>query len=312
MKLYIDKENLLSLIGSRAQDSFEDCAKAMRCWLDVQYNFSKEEIKSNELLMSWFIRYGQGVKGEQDFVPERKPDIFPPRPLKSNFYNIDIPKSLTAVYLLNDEHICTIVHQKSCVLIGKVGEEIPALSSLLLEDTEVPTSEISSWKDYCPSLPLTDIIICDNHYFKDKYIYSKNDNELIKSLVNVPQNSPVNVVFFIKTGEVDRNINLEEEQKRVKELVKKATGSNKSAVTIVESYATHDRCLITNYYRIKHGSCFHLRDNSIKSDVTTEIKSHIRRNNEEISKHLISKFQNIIDNKAICIGDKRSNFLSFA
>ena len=311
MRLYIDKENLLSLIASKAQDSFEDCARAIRRELDVQYNFSKEEVKSSIELQYWFSRFGQGVKGDQDFVPEKKPEVFPPRPLKSNFYNAAVPKTLTAVYLLNDDHVCELIQQKSCVMVGKVGEETKVLSSLLIEDSETPACVIPSWRSYCPHLPLTDIIVCDNHYFKNSYIYSKNNNELIRALVDIPQESPVNVVIFVKRGEIDHSIKLEEKQKQIKDIVKKATGSSKSSVTIVQTSSTHDRCLITNYFRIKHGSSFHLQDSGLKKDVTTEIKSHINRKNGEQSCYLIKVLQNVLDKSPTCVGDKKSNFLTF-
>ena len=311
MRLYIDKENLISLMDSRSQDSFEDCARSVRRDLDVQYNFSKEEVRSNESLMAWFSRFGQGVKGKQEFVPENAPAVCPPRPLKSNFYN-SADTDCTDVYLLSDDHICDVVSQKSCILIGKVGEETKVLSSLLLEDTEVPSTKIKSWRDYCPALPLTDIVLCDNHYFKNKYTYKKNDNEIIRALVEIPNESPVNVIIITKQGEVDREIDLSEEQKKIKDLVKRATGSKKSTVTILTAYRTHDRSLITNYYRIKHGSCFHLKDNSLKEDVTTEIKSHANRNNEMVSKELLAVYQKIADNALECYGDKVSNLLHFS
>ena len=310
MRLYIDKENLISLIESRDNECFEDCARVIRKDLDVQYNFSKQEILSNEYLMSWFSQFGQGIKGKQSFVPENSAYVVPPRPLKSNFYTRD-SNALTSIYLLNDAHICDVVQQKSCVLIGKVGDEIRILSSLLIENKETLSSKIDSWKNYCPVLPLTDIIICDNFYFKDKETYSKNDNELIKALAGIPHQSPVNVVVYTKIGEVDASINLDNEQKTISRVVKEVTGSKKSSVTIVLSYSTHDRCIITNYYRIKHGSCFHLKGNNLKPDVITEIKSHVNRNNEKITQDLIETFQKIIDKLPDCIGDKKSNFLSF-
>ena len=39
MRLYIDKENLVSLMKSQAQGCFEDCVRAIRKDIDVQYNF---------------------------------------------------------------------------------------------------------------------------------------------------------------------------------------------------------------------------------------------------------------------------------
>ena len=311
MRLYIDKENLVSLMSSKDRDSFEECARVIRRDLDVKYNFTKEEIRSNETLMAWFMRFGQGVTGNIEYNNNNQ-DTFPPRPLKSNFYNNDRDDSLYSIYLLNDAHICDVVNQKGSVLIGKVGEETKILSSLFLDDTETPASEIPSWQDYCPLMPLTDIIICDNHYFKNKYTYEKNDNELIVSLLRIPQNSPVNVVIITKEREVDPGIDLQQMQKEIKDVVKKMTGSSKSSVTILTTYSTHDRNLITNYFRIKHGSCFHLKDNGLKPDVTTEIKTHIIRKNEVVTKRLLGVFQRIANSPVQCIGDRKSNFLKFS
>ena len=309
MRLYIDKENLVSLMKSQAQGCFEDCVRAIRKDIDVQYNFSNEEIKNDELLVAWFRRFGSGVDTKQLFVPKDSPQIKPPRPLKSNFYTSDGRNGYTAVYLLNDCHMCEVVAQKSCVLIGKIGEETRIISSLFLEDTETDSISITSWRDYCPTLPVSDIVLCDNHYFKNKITYEKNDNELIKAIACIPHESPINVVIITKEDQV--GVNLSIEQKHIKDIVKKATGSKKSTVTILTTKKAHDRCLITNYYRIKHGSCFHLIDSGIKADVTTEIKSHIKRNNERVTKKLLTTFQNIVDDPYQCYGDRVSNLLEF-
>ena len=94
-------------------------------------------------------------------------------------------------------------------------------------------------------------------------------------------------------------------------IVKKASGSNQSTVTILTSYATHDRALITNYYRVKHGSSFHIKQNNIKHDVSTEVKTHAIRKNHEFTSRLLAEYQNIVDNPSKCIGDRASNFLNF-
>lgn len=310
MKLYIDKDNVISLMKSKGLPEFFDCANLIRKHLDVQYNFPKEELKSDSLLMAWFSTYGQGVMGMQKFVSNEF-DTFPERPIKSNFYNIGESNILTSIYLLDDEHMCDVIKGKSCILIGKIGEELNVIQSLIMEGTETPAVSISSWKDYLPILPLTDIIISDNHYFKDELVYRNNDNEIISYLASIPQNYPVNIIIITKEGEVDNRIDLVSEQKQIKELVKKASRSSKSTVTILTTYKSHDRSLITNYYRIKHGSCFHLKENGIKNDVMTEIKTHALRNNEENSKYLLDVFQEIASNPVRLIGDKKSNFLKF-
>ena len=311
MKLYIDKENLISLMKSRNQSEFNDCYSLIRKNFDVLYNFPKSALKSDELLMAWFSSYGEGVKGEKVFA-EKGEEILPPRPLKSNFYNSGDAQWLLSAYLLNDAHICDVINKKSCILIGTIGDELNVINSLIIEDSEILASEITSWSDYLPNLPLTDIIISDNHYFKSLNTYRANNNELLRYLCSIPNNSPVNVVIITKENELDPNIDLETEKDEIKKMVKNITGSTKSSVTILTTYKTHDRALITNYYRVKHGCCFHLNDNGLKKDVLTEIKSHAYINNERISENLISGiFQDIASSPARCFGDKKSNFLNF-
>ena len=55
-----------------------------------------------------------------------------------------------------------------------------------------------------------------------------------------------------------------------------------------------------------------LKNNVLKKDVTTEIKSHAFVINEKVSNDLIKGiFQEIASCPAKCFGDKRSNFLNF-
>lgn len=314
MKLYIDKENLISLMKSIAQDGFDECRRSVRENLDVQYNFSKEEIHSNPLLEGWFSRFGEGVgvKGEQYFVPENVPNVCPPRPLKEDFYNSMYGNGFTAIYLLNDDNICDLISQKYCVLIGKVGEETKVLSSLLLKNTERMLKEIISWKDFCPPLPLSDIIICDNYYFKNEYTYNKNDNEIIRTLISDRVKSPVNVIIITLKGAIDRYIDLDKKQKEIKKLLNDLIGSEESStVTILTTYKVHARCLFTNYYRIKSDTGFYLIDNPRKNN-TVEIKTHLDKHNESISQQLISDCQDIVNYAVECYGDRVSHLLKFS
>ena len=50
MVLYIDKENLISLVQSKNKGEFVEYAALIRKNLDVQYNFSKDEIPKDEYL----------------------------------------------------------------------------------------------------------------------------------------------------------------------------------------------------------------------------------------------------------------------
>ena len=310
MKLYIDKENLQSLVKSKADDAFEGCVRLLKQQMDVQYNFPKDEMLKDEYIAFWLNKLGDGVKTSHDYCPPK--EVVPNREdLKSNFYKEYDKDGLSSVYLLNDEHVCDLVSAKGCILIGKIGEEISVLKELIIEDSEVAAIKINDWKSYCPHLPLTDIIINDNHYFKNKYVYERNDNELIRVLASVPNNSPVNVIIIVKEGEIALDIDLQAEQTKIKSVVKNVSGSSKSTVTILTTNKNHDRCLITNYYRIKHGSSFHLKENGVKNDVMTEIKSSAYSKNEENTSYLLHQFQTIADAPVQCYGDKKSNFLNF-
>lgn len=308
MVLYIDKENLLSLVESRNHPNFESCEKLVRNNMDIHCNFSKEEVVENDLLQFWFSLYGQGVGGKVMFCPSE--EITPARPLKTNFYNSYTKDQLSSIYLLNENDKCDLISLKSCVLIGKTGEEISTLEKMMIEGSEIFTKNIV-WQTYCPQLPLTDIIICDNHYFKNKGVYDLNDHELLRKLSVKSNPSAINVIIITKEGEIDPELNIPQEQQKIKDIIRGLSKSVKSTVTILTTYKTHDRNMLSNYFRIKNGSCFHVRNNSIKGDVTTEVKSHAIKHNNQISIGLLSEYQSIADNPVQCIGDRVSNYLNF-
>lgn len=311
MVLYIDKENLISLVQSKNKGEFVEYAALIRKNLDVQYNFPKDEIPKDEYLSFWFNSLAQGVSGKQEFCPPK--NVIPEIPRKSNFYNSLPSSDRSSIFFFNDEGKATVAEAKCCVIVSKVGDEMSKLKELYSfeEKGEVLAYKIPNWSSYLPHLPLTDIIISDNHYFKDKYVYDTNDNELIRFLSSIPQQIPVNVVIIAKEGEIDPAIDLTKEQESIKSIVKAASGSTKSTVTIVTTYKNHDRALITNYYRVNHGSCFHLKENNLKHDVKTEVKTHGMRKNHSFTKELIAEYQDVISNPSKCIGDKVSNILVF-
>ncbi len=308
MVLYIDKENLLSLVESRNHPSFESCEKLIRNNMDIHCNFSKEEIVENDLLQFWFSLFGQGVGGKVMFCPTEV--ITPDRPLKTNFYNSYTKDQLSSIYLLNENDKCDLISLKSCILIGKIGEEISTLEKLMIEGSEIFSKNID-WNTYCPQLPLTDIIICDNHYFKNKEVYDLNNHELLRKLSLKSNSSAIKVIIITKEGEIDTALNIEQEQQKIKEIVRGLSGNVKSAVTILTTRKIHDRNMISNYFRIKNGSCFHVKNNGIKGDVTAEVKSHAIKHNNQISIGLLSEYQSIADNPVQCFGDRVSNYLNF-
>ena len=87
MRLYIDKENILSFMLERNNDIdlFDESVRLIKRGMVVHYNFPKDEIKNEPVLMAWFGRMkGTGVHFPSEFCPDAT--IKPERPLKSNFY----------------------------------------------------------------------------------------------------------------------------------------------------------------------------------------------------------------------------------
>ena len=315
MRLYIDKENIESIITNRKDnlDKFSELARYVKKGLIVHYNFPKEEMLENQYLQAWFKTVkGEGVSSVSEFCPPS--NVFPVRPVKTNFLSSCQPNALRSIYFLNmKQNISKVIQDKQCILISNVGEEYDSIEKLLtLEDKETLTSSILSWSSYCPQLPLTDIIICDEHYFKNKEVYDKNHNEIITSLCNTPKNQ-INVVIITKEGEVDPTIDINTECQNIKQQISVTSNiSGKNCrVTVLTTYKTHSRHLITNYFRIVHTSCFHLKDNGLKGDVNTDIASHVNKNSNEVTDKLLVLFQTIVDSPVKCFGDKISNFLKF-
>lgn len=315
MRLYIDKENIHSFISGKNNDIdlFDESVRLIKKGMEVYYNFPKAEALSDPALMAWFSKMrGSGVKFEHTFCPDAT--VKPERPIKSNFYNNYDSEDRGSIYLLNiEENICSNVKDKRAILIGRPGEEFEIFKMLLdIPERVGMMYQIKSWGDYIPKIPLSDAIICDNHYFKNKRVYEKNKNELIMALASIPKDS-FNLVIITKEGEIDNAIDLEKECDNIKNTVCSVSGLSKKkcAVTLMTTYSTHSRHIITNYYYIAPTSCVHLVDNALKEDADISILPHTDTNAVEKTKSLIKTFQGIVNSKGRIYGDKKSNFLIF-
>ncbi len=321
MKLYIDKDNIIAFISKRSDDIdlFDESIRLIKKGIEVYYNFPKSEILSNPVLTAWFGRMkGTGVKFSSSFCPDAT--IKPERPVKTNFYVDYNSEDRGSIYLLNiEENTCSTIRNKHSILIGRPGDEMEIFKKLLaIPERPGMMTDIKSWSDYCPDIPLTDAIICDNHYFKNKEVYDKNDNELIRALAAIPKDS-FNLVIITKEGEIDNRpihgepIELEKECKKIKELISKVSGLSKKkcCVTILTTNRTHSRHVVTNYYMISPSTCVHLKANSLKEDADISIHPHTDPNNLKTTRKLIKVFQSIASSPVKIHGDKKSNFIKF-
>lgn len=131
MDIYIDKENLLSLINSRTENLYNDCIKILKKQLNIFFNFPKDDLKSDDKLMAWFTSFQEGVGGNNVFSFGNN---FPQRPLKSNSHKAFNSHQLSSIYLINDERF-DVLKATGTILLGKPGEELIILNSLFLIKT---------------------------------------------------------------------------------------------------------------------------------------------------------------------------------
>lgn len=326
MKLYIDKENLQSFISNSKDPLYADCTKTMQRQLDITFNFSKDELKSDEFLLKWFSVLTEGVNDTKKVFNEAK---FPDRPLKSNSYNGFDLTQLSAIYLINDEKI-SVLKDKGAILIGDIGEEIEVFKQLFLHHNDykfdkkikIGSSEFSSWNDLSLySFVTSDIIIIDSFILSDNSLIDSNLISYLKTLCSKAR-CKVNIVIYTNTKEA--NVSYAVLSQSIRDAIESITGIKPNITLIkyrdqknVESVAEHDRTIFTNYLRVYSGDTF----NYFKSDgskITKGREIHYNgfadKENHKLALELIADIQNNIDSlpSDVVEGDKKSNFLNFS
>ena len=108
---------------------------------------------------------------------------------------------------------------------------------------------------------------------------------MIEALKNAHKECSFNLVIFSKKQYY--NVNLSDaEINDIKEEIESMSDIHNVIVAIVTcNNLTHDRCLISNYFRIKHGQGFNVV--SPKSDVTIDIKSNLSKQSNSITNALL-------------------------
>ena len=261
MDIYIDKENLLSLINSKTENLYNDCIKTLKKQLNVFFNFPKDELKQDDKLMSWFTDFSQGVGENNSFVFGNN---FPLRPLQSNFYKKFNIHQLSSIYLINDEN-ADLLQNSGTILIGKPGEEISILNNLFINQNDylfdkkwkIGSLHFKNWSDLNKySLPLTDIIIVDPYVCSDQNLIQFNLLPFLKSITHKVK-AKINIIIY-----TDKNACLSYDylSKEIRKTISKITGANPNFTLIkytdirgIPSKAEHDRTIFSNYLRIYSG-----------------------------------------------------------
>jgi hypothetical protein len=325
MQLYIDKENLESFISKAKDPMYSDCTKAMQRQLDITFNFSKDELKSDDILLKWFSMFSEGAAETKKEFNEVK---FPDRPLKSNSYNSFDINQLSAIYLINDEKL-SVLKEKGAVLIGEIGEEIQILKQLFFFHDDykfekkliIGSSEFSEWQHLEKYSSVTsDILIFDPYILSDSSLIDSNFLKLLRVLCTKSR-CKLSIVLYTDIDQIQ--IDYTTISAKVRQEIQTVTGISPN-FTIVKyrkqknyvSFAEHDRTIFTNYFRVYSGDSF----NYFKSDgtkITTGREIHLigfaDKENHNLALELIKDIQNnIIKLPSEAIeGDKKSNFLNF-
>lgn len=312
MKAYFDIDNVKAIIRGKScnPEEFYSFVRYAKRYLDIQYNFSKEEFKNEEKVKEWFLAIGSdGVQTQNYFCPDSI--VFPTRPIKGNAFNTANKEQLTSVYLLNiPPEKAEYIQQKRPVLLFNIGEEKKFIDCLenLLDYPGKLKHNLSSWRDYCPKLPITDIILDDGYYFSNKNTYG--DEYDILSALAYNSGTMLNIVIVAKKGQVPASVNLQEEVNNIKAKLCNASGLSRGncKVTIVLSYRTHDRYAITNYYTINSGNGFIL--DGKKSNVEVKVDS-LKKTYDNNIRELLEFYEDIAKHAEEIYGDRKSNLIKF-
>ena len=323
MDLYIDKENVLSLIKNQDNRLYSDSLKTMQKQLNVNFNFTKETIASDEFLMAWFKFFTSGIgkNNKQSFSSEK----FPVRPLRSNTSNTFDTKQLSSIYLLDDSDITKLINAGS-ILIGAVGDEFRIFNQLFLlqddylfeRELRIGEAEFSCWEDLEKfATPLTDIIIIDPYILKNGEININTiDINIIHwlGIICSKSNTKIKIVVVLNPNEMSYNI----ADIRIK-ITNRIIGviGKKPQVTFIKTVKEHDRSIITNYIRITGNTFTYWNDAGVKITKGKEIsvKSFAKIEFQGNALKALEDVQNIIEfalkNDGV-EGDKKSNFLNFS
>ena len=332
MNVYIDKQNLVSYVCSANDSRFEDCNTMLKKRCDIKLTFSKEELKTlindtlekvdAEYIMMWFTKMSQGIEADIAWNIN-----FPERPLKTNMHNSFLREDLSAVYLLDDEKVATVKNMGS-LIIGDPGNELDALSQLVINDDNPYTKQFipreqTSWnfiENYVS--PTTDIIIVDRFLPLDQSLNESNLYAIIEKLV-AKSKCKINCIIF-SDGEVrSKNNTITPDwnsiRNNIKQRVEKITGFKPNITFVLKYKVEHDRTIFTNYKRYYSGDTFNYFDSNwkcITSGRHFQIDSMVSKDCCAGCNVFIDDMQAVIVeleriNPDKIIGDKKSCYLKF-
>lgn len=324
MKLYIDKENLISLLKQGKDESiteeYNEIKRLLKRQLELVFNFDKDECRNNPLLLQWLNQLSQG-RGNNNSTDEFKYPPFPDRPIKNNF-RTDMPWEIFhSVFLVNDVKT-DVLKEDNNMLIGNVGEETKLLSTLFCNSSFdlhslyniQDESAFKGWDTLEKDghiMPCSDIVIADRYLFYNERKLESNLYKILSMFAESLQKSKINIIFFSEDIKEELRNRV---AKDVKKLFKKKVKVNVTFV-IYGNYKPHDRFILTNYRLFRSGDSFnyydekgHLCSKGLALDVDSLANANICSVVAKIQKDM-QDLCNKADGRIF--GDRVSNFISF-
>ncbi len=317
MNAYFDLKNLESFLDQPNNDFKHDCIRLLKRNLDVNFNFNKNELKSNERGLQLLKSFSEGVGETSLKFLENK---FPERSIKSNSHKDFTIDQLLSAFFINDETLYKL-KDKEELLIAEPGEELELFKLLFLNNDDYKFdkklrigSQFKSWNDLEQFYrPFTDLIIVDNFLLSDISLIENNLIQILKQSVKEGIRKKINVIIFIKTDHFPANFG--EIKARMIEVIKNCC-TDEPNITVIKHNTEHDRTIIKNSIRIYSGDTFnYFLSTGGKTTQGKEIhfSSIADKENYDLYIELINDLQKTLEiiPKGNIIGDKQSRLLKF-
>ena len=298
MDIFIDKANLLSFIGKQKDSLYADALRLLKRQMDMNFNFKKEEIFSDEALIFWFKGLTEGVRTNTNWDT-----ALPTKPMGSKSYEEGGKGQHNAVFLVDGEGVEKF-KESGAVIVGAPDEEMEIFHQLFLHKKDydflekIRIDKMDSWSALAPyALPLTEIVIIDPYLLTEMSLFDSNALPLLKVLASKSKER-VSVVIVTHPGRKHKLT--KEDIHKIWTKVRNAVSSiskKKPDVTIILTDEEHDRNLVTNYLTIDSGDTFHYWNSNgklITNGKYLSIHSRAKKENDKMAKDIIADVQGYI------------------
>lgn len=323
MKVYFDKDNLVSFVNSKPSEETSFCKDLLKRKCKILFTFPKNEVIDDERLKMWLTTLSDGLRKD---ISWNVGQLI--RPLKAHNIINEGMDALQSVYLLNDESVNDL-KSKGIVLVGGIGEEVKVLSSLWFDDMQYIKDifdKVNKWDDIIPYMsPTSDILIIDNFLMHHEELISYNLLKILMVLCSQSNQQKLSIVIFVEKDDNrlrDYYENLKQEiESKVKSIV--STSPNVAIVAAPKTQiGEHDRTILTNYKMFVSGDSwnyFNGKGEKITKGRHLTVHSLVDDDIKNKADRLISDmrivFNQILHNNKNCIYMKskfKSNILAYS